>query len=69
MNAEVSFFGLYAPSILICAPLAYILASLLRMTLSALGIYGLLWHRGLASLAIFICLLGAVLHFLSRSSL
>ncbi|KAF2992496.1 DUF1656 domain-containing protein [Methylocystis sp. MJC1] len=69
MNAEVSFFGLYAPGLLVCAPLAYILASLLRLALTALGIYRFLWHRGLFNVAIFVCLLGVLLHFLSRTSL
>jgi hypothetical protein len=69
VNAEVSFFGLYAPGLLVCAPLAYILSSLVRRMLSALGIYGFLWHRSLADLAIFVCLLGALLHFLSGASL
>jgi hypothetical protein len=69
VNAEVSFFGLYAPGLLVCASLAYILASLVRTALSALGIYGLLWHRGLVNLAVFVCLLGAFLHFLSGASL
>jgi len=68
VNAEVSFFGLYAPGLLVCAPLAYILASLVRRLLGALGIYGLLWRRSLADLAIFVCLLGALVHFLSRAS-
>lgn len=69
MNAEVSFFGLYAPGLLVCAPLAYMLASLLRLALSALGIYRFLWHRGLFNVAVFVCLLGVLLHFLSRTSL
>lgn len=68
MNAEVSFFGLYAPSLLFCVPLAYILASLAKRMLSALGVYRFLWHRSLADLAIFLCLLGALLYFLSRAS-
>ncbi len=69
MNAEVSFFGLYAPGLLVCAPLAYILASLLRLGLSALGVYRFLWHRGLFNAAAFVCLLGVLLHVLSRTAL
>ncbi|HEY8161104.1 MAG: DUF1656 domain-containing protein [Methylocystis sp.] len=69
MNAEISFFGLYAPALLVCAPLAYILASIVKAALSALGLYRFLWHRGLFNLAVFVCLLGALLHFLSETSL
>ncbi|QGM98139.1 DUF1656 domain-containing protein [Methylocystis parvus] len=68
MNPEISFFGLYAPSLLVCAPIAYILASLVRRMLGALGIYRYLWHQSLAALAIFVCLLGALLHILSEAS-
>lgn len=69
MNAEISVFGLYLPSLLVCAPLAYALTVFVRVALGVLGLYRFLWHRSLFNVAIFVCLLGVILHFLSGTSL
>jgi hypothetical protein len=66
---EISFFGLYAPALLICAPIAYALAAGLRMTLGALGLYRFVWSRGLFNAAVFVCLLAVTLHVFSEGSL
>jgi hypothetical protein len=68
MNPEISVFGLFLPSLLLCAPIAYALTIVLRATLRALGLYQYLWHRALFNVAAFLCFLGAVVLIISRVS-
>jgi hypothetical protein len=39
MNAEVSIFGVFTPSLLLCAPVAYLLAAGIKQMLGAVGFY------------------------------
>ncbi len=64
MNPEISLFGVFAPSLLVCALIAAILVAALALILRALGLYRFIWHRSLFNAAAFICLLGATLQFL-----
>jgi hypothetical protein len=66
MNAEISFFGVYLPSLLVCAPIAYALLSLIKLMIGALGLQRFIWHRSLFNAAIFICLLGVTLSIISE---
>ena len=68
MNAEISIFGVFAPSLLLCAPIAYLLAGWIKRTLGAVGFYRLVWHRPLFNFAMFVCLLGAIEILLSKVS-
>jgi hypothetical protein len=69
LNPEISLFGLYAPALLVCAPIAYALAAMVRLTLTALGLYRFVWHRNLFNACMFICLLFAALRFFSGEPL
>jgi hypothetical protein len=66
---EISFFGLYAPALLVCAPIAYALASAVRLSLGFAGLYRFVWSRGLFNTAVFVCLLAVTLHYFSGASL
>jgi len=66
MNAEVSIFGVFAPSLLLCAPVAYLLAVGIKQMLATVGFYDLVWHRSLFNFAMFVCLLGAIEILLSK---
>jgi hypothetical protein len=66
MNPEISAFGLFLPSLLVWAPIAYALTIVLRATLRALGLYRHLWHRALFNVAAFVCFLGAIVLIISR---
>lgn len=64
MNPEISLFGVFVPSLLVCALLAALLVTALALILRALGVYRFIWRRSLFNAAAFICLLGVTLHFL-----
>jgi hypothetical protein len=66
MNAEISFFGVYLPSLLVCAPIAYALLSIIKLMISALGLQRFIWHRNLFNAAVFVCLLGVTLSIFSE---
>ncbi len=66
MNAEISFFGVYLPSRLVCAPIAYALLSLIKLMVGAVGLQRFIWHRNLFNAAVFVCLLGITLSILSE---
>lgn len=68
MNAEISLFGVYVPSLLLCAALAAMAATLLALTLRALGLYRFIWRGNLFNAAALVCLLGVTLQFLSERS-
>jgi hypothetical protein len=69
MNAEISFFGVFTPSILPCALLAALFTSALTRLLAAVGFYRLVWHRALFNFSMFVCALAATLAAASRLSL
>ncbi|MBB3608132.1 DUF1656 domain-containing protein [Rhizobium sp. BK602] len=60
MPAEFDLYGVYIPRLLVLM-LATLLAVIpLRRLLARVGAYGLVWHRGLFDLALYVLLLGAV---------
>ncbi len=69
MNPETSLFGVFAPSLLLCAPVAYLLMGLLKRMLGLFGLYRFIWRPALFNFSVFLCLLGGSLHLLSRISL
>ena len=69
MTPEISFFGIYMPSILPCALIAYLITSLIARELSAAGFYRFVWHPSLFNVSLFVCLLGGILGLLERSPL
>ncbi len=68
MNPETSIFGVFAPSLLFCAFVAYLLTGLLKRILGRLGFYRLVWRPALFNAAAFLCLLGGSLDLFSRIS-
>jgi len=68
MNPETSIFGIFAPSLLLCAPIAYLLTGFLKQTLGLLGLYRFVWRPALFNVSAFLCLLGGILHLVSRIS-
>ncbi len=68
MNAEISVFGVYVPSLLLLAPLIYLLVSAAKHMLGLVGL-GRLSGSGLFDAAAFLCLLGGALHLISRGAL
>ncbi len=59
MNEEISLFGIFVPSILAYAVMAYVVMVALARVLRATGAYRFVWHQSLFNLAMFVCLLGA----------
>ncbi len=60
MNPEVSFFGVYLPSIFGCALIAYLVTSLIARGFRAAGFYRHVWHPSLFNVSLFVCLLGGI---------
>ncbi len=66
MNAEISVFGVFVPSILLCAVIAYATTAVIARGLRATGGYRYVWHQSLFNLSVFVCLLGASVLFFSK---
>ncbi len=66
MNAEISVFGVFVPSIVLFAVLAYAMVAVIARTLRTLGVYRYVWHASLFNLAMFVCLLGGSVLVLGR---
>ena len=66
MNAEISIFGVYVPSILVCAVVAYMGTAVLARCLRYAGVYRFVWHQSLFNLAVFVCLLGLSVLLLTK---
>jgi hypothetical protein len=60
MIGEISIAGVFVPSLLIWALIAFALNMTLRRLLYAAGFYRLVWHRALFDAALFIILLAGV---------
>ena len=69
MTPEISIFGVYMPSILPCALIAYLITSLIARALRAAGFYRFVWHPSLFNVSLFVCLLGGILGLLERTLL
>ncbi len=60
MIGEISLGGVFVPSLLIWALVAFVLNVVLRRVLYAVGFYRLVWHRPLFDAALFVILLAVV---------
>jgi len=60
MIGEIGIGGVFVPSLLIWALIAFVLNLALRRVLAAVGFYRLVWHRPLFDAALFVILLGIV---------
>lgn len=66
MNAEIGIFGVFVPSILLSAVIAYATMAVIARALRATGGYRYVWHQSLFNLCIFVCLLGTSVLFFSK---
>ena len=57
MIGELNIDGVFVPSLLIAALIAFCLTSAVRLTLSRLHLYRFVWHAGLFDVALFVVLL------------
>jgi hypothetical protein len=64
--AEISIAGVFVPTLLLWAAIAFGLNAVLRRLLARLGFYRFVWHRGLFDLAQFIILLGGTVALAAR---
>lgn len=60
MPAEFDLYGVYIPRLLVLMLLTLFVVIILRRLLAWIGVYTLVWHRGLFDLALYVLLLGAV---------
>jgi hypothetical protein len=60
MIGEISIGGVYVPSLLLWALIAFVLNVGLRRILAVTGFYRLVWHRALFDTALFVILLACV---------
>ena len=54
---EVDVFGVYVSPVAVCAVAALVLTALLRFAADRLRLGGLVWHRPLFEIALFVCVL------------
>jgi len=60
MTGEIDLYGVFVPVLLADAALAFVLFSFLRLVLSVIGAYRLIWHRPLVDVSLFVIVLAAV---------
>jgi hypothetical protein len=60
MIGEIDVFGVYVPAILVLMLITYLIAIVLRMAFTRVGLYRLVWHRSIFDLGIYILVLGLV---------
>jgi hypothetical protein len=60
MIGEVNLFGVLFPPLLVWVGVALVLSTVLRLALSAAGLYRFVWHRPLFDLSLLIILTGLV---------
>jgi hypothetical protein len=60
MIGHLNIYGVYVPMLLVAMLAAYLLKSLLAMTLARLGFYRWVWHPPLFNLALYVMVLGAL---------
>jgi len=66
MIGEVSFDGVYIPSLLVFVCVAVIVTGLLSRLLTLVGFYRLVAHRPVTDLAIFFLVLAVIVSFTER---
>ncbi len=66
MNPELDIFGVFVPSILVYAMIAYFAVAVISRGLRYLGFYRCVWHPPLFNLGIYVCLLGASVVIFSK---
>ena len=57
MTGELNIDGVFVPSLLVAAAIAFCLTSVVQWILRRLHLYRFVWHAGLFDLALFVVLL------------
>lgn len=65
MRYEIDLFGVFVPSFLLWAVVAYLLARIASKLLARTGLYRQVWHPALFDFALFVCLISSLV-FISR---
>jgi uncharacterized membrane protein YvlD (DUF360 family) len=60
MDGEISIGGVFVPSLLVVAIMAYIATIGIKRLLRMLDLYRFVWHAGLFDMALYVLLLWAV---------
>ncbi|OWJ77794.1 DUF1656 domain-containing protein [Haematobacter missouriensis] len=62
MNGQIDIYGVFVPSLLVLAIVAYVLNRLASRLIARVGIYRHVWHRPLFDLALYVLILGLLVH-------
>jgi len=62
MNNEVTLYGVFVPALFVWMLIAFGVSVPLRWALARSGFYRFVWHRPLFDLALYVVLVGAVVH-------
>ena len=57
MSGEIDIYGVYVPNLLALMVATLLVSLAVRRVLAFLGVYALVWHRGLFDIALYIVLL------------
>jgi len=60
MIGEIDILGVFVPSILVLMLIAYLVNIGVRMVLTRIGFYRLVWHRSIFDLGIYVLVLGVI---------
>ncbi|WP_298966784.1 DUF1656 domain-containing protein [uncultured Methylobacterium sp.] len=66
MIGQIDLYGIFVPALLAWALVALLLVVPLRLLLARAGFYRLVWHRPLFDLALYVVVLGLVVHLAPR---
>jgi hypothetical protein len=60
MIGEFDIYGVYVPSFVVFAGLAFVLGLAVKRIFQSIGLYRYVWHRPLFDFAVYVIILGAV---------
>jgi hypothetical protein len=60
MIGEIDILGVFVPSVLVLMLIAYLINIGVRMVLTRIGFYRLVWHRSIFDLGIYVLVLGVL---------
>lgn len=66
MIGELAIYGIYFPAILLPMLLAFALSTGLRVLLTHVGFYRLVWHRSLFNFSMYVIVLGGMVLLTNR---
>ncbi|MEK1887264.1 MAG: DUF1656 domain-containing protein [Phyllobacterium sp.] len=66
MLGDFDIYGVYVPGLLGTMLLTLLFAAMVRRALAWIGIYAVVWHRGLFDVALYVVLLGAITFLMQR---